>query len=664
VAFNTATGTLFISDDDQRMVFEVDPVTLEVLSSFSTIDSGCWDAEDIAFDPATGNLFIAGGASKLICEVTFDGIFVSSFNVPEINDPEGIAFDSVSGNLFITSSNHIFEVTRGGVLVRVIDILRPFGVTVLKAITFAPSSDPDDDPTILNLYVADYGADGVSDGRIYEISLLELPDQQRPDLAETLVSNPPESATQGDSFTVTDTVLNQGTAPAGTSTTRYYLSLDTLWNSGDKLLTGSRAVPGLAPGEASSGTVTVTIPSATLPGIYFLLACADDLKVLLESNENNNCRASETQVEVKTPDLVETAVSNPPESATSGGSLTVTDTVLNQGNAPAGASTTRYYLSLDTLRNSVDKRLTGSRAVPGLAPGEASTGTVSVTIPSTTPAGIYFLLACADDMKVVGESNENNNCRASQTQVEVKTLDLVETAVSNPPESATSGGSFTVTDTVLNQGNAPAGASTTRYYLSLDTLRNSVDTQLTGSRAVPGLAPGEASTGTVTVTIPSATPAGIYFLLACADDMKVVPESNENNNCRASQTQVEVKTPDLVETAVSNPPESATAGGSLTVTDTVLNQGNAPAGTSTTRYYLSLDTLLNSGDKRLTGSRAVPGLAPGEASTGTVTVTIPSTTLPGTYFLLACADDKKVVAESNEKNNCLASATQVTVGNQ
>ena len=64
------------------------------------------------------------------------------------------------------------------------------------------------------------------------------------------------------------------------------------------------------------------------------------------------------------------------------------------------------------------------------------------------------------------------------------------------------------------------------------------------------------------------------------------------------------------------------------------------------------------------GSRGVPGLAPGEASTGTVIVIIPSTTLARTYFLLACADDTKVVKESNENNNCRASATQVTVGNQ
>jgi hypothetical protein len=39
------------------------------------------------------------------------------------------------------------------------------------------------------------------------------------------------------------------------------------------------------------------------------------------------------------------------------------------------------------------------------------------------------------------------------------------------------------------------------------------------------------STGTVTVTIPSSTPLNTYFLLACADDLNVMAESNESNNC-------------------------------------------------------------------------------------------------------------------------------------
>jgi uncharacterized repeat protein (TIGR03803 family) len=54
----------------------------------------------------------------------------------------------------------------------------------------------------------------------------------------------------------------------------------------------------------------------------------------------------------------------------------------------------------------------------------------------------------------------------------------------------------------------------------------------------------------------------------------------------------------------------------------------------------------------------------GAASTGTVTVAVPGATAPGTYYLLACADDTKQVAESNENNNCTASSGTVVVSNE
>jgi hypothetical protein len=41
----------------------------------------------------------------------------------------------------------------------------------VKDLELAPSSDPNDDPNMLNLYVADYGASHVSDGRMIEIDL-------------------------------------------------------------------------------------------------------------------------------------------------------------------------------------------------------------------------------------------------------------------------------------------------------------------------------------------------------------------------------------------------------------------------------------------------------------------------------------------------------------
>ncbi len=365
------------------------------------------------------------------------------------------------------------------------------------------------------------------------------------------------------------------------------------------------------------------------------------------------------------PDLVETSVSNPPANAVLGDKFDITDTVKNQGVGTGGPSTTRYYLSLDAVKSSTDKVLTGTRAVPGLLASGTSTGTVTVTIPASIVSKPYFLLACADDLKKVSESNENNNCIASQTKVQVTGPDLMETAVNNPPASAVLGDKFPVTDTTTNTGDAAAGPSTTRYYLSLDKVKNSGDKVLTGSRAVPSLVPGDTSTGTVMVTIPAGLPSNTYYLLACADDAKKVAESNENNNCIASLLPISVTGPDLVETSVSDPPASAPRSSSFAVTDCTKNlmpPADAAAGINTTRYYLSLDKVKNSGDKALTGIRTLLGLQPGEESCGTVTVTVPSNTLIGTYYLLSCADDLKKVAEKDENNNCRSSTTQVTVG--
>jgi subtilase family serine protease len=483
-----------------------------------------------------------------------------------------------------------------------------------------------------------------------------------PDLVETSVTNPPAAALPGSTFPVTDTARNQGPVSAASSTTRYFLSLDTTKDAADKLLTGTRAVPALASGASSTGTVTVTIPSTTALGSYFLLACADDLSRVAEADESNNCRASALRAQVTRPDLIETAVTDPPAVALPGGVFSLTDTVRNQGPVSSGASTTHYFLSLDASKSSGDRLLSGSRSVPSLASGASSTGTLNVTIPSNTSLGTYFLLACADDNASVIETDETNNCRVSLSQVNVARPDLVVTSVADPPAALLPGGSFPSTDTVQNKGPAPAGTSTTRYYLSLDTSRSSGDKLLTGNRAAPVLASGAASTATVTVTIPSNTSLGDYFLLACADDTTGVIETNEANNCTASTSRVRVTRPDLVETALSEPPASAARGTSFSVTDTVQNQAPVAAGTSTTRYYLSLDSLRNSGDIVLAGTRAVPALASAAASTGTVNVTIPSTITAANYFLLACADDPASVIETSETNNCKASTTRVAVG--
>jgi hypothetical protein len=258
--------------------------------------------------------------------------------------------------------------------------------------------------------------------RLVNQVLLIGPASPGPDLVETTVSNPPAAVTLKDKFTVTDTVENVGTGPAGASTTRYYLSTDGVQKT-TRLGGGGRSVPGLNSGSSSSGSDIVTVPVSTKPRSYFLLACADDRKVVLEDDEGNNCRASASQVEVRAADLIVTAVSDPPASASVGSSFSASDTTKNNGNWPAGSSTTRYFLSLDTKKSSGDVRV-GSRIVPSLGPGDSSTNTVTATIPTSTSPNKYFLLACADALKKVVEGNaaktgEKNNCLASTGKIDV-----------------------------------------------------------------------------------------------------------------------------------------------------------------------------------------------------------------------------------------------------
>ena len=103
---------------------------------------------------------------------------------------------------------------------------------------------------------------------------------------------------------------------------------------------------------------------------------------------------------------------------------------------------TSYYLSSDTIKGSGDILLTGSRSVPSLGMNETNSGILTVTIPSGTGSGSYYLLACADDTNVVGESDENNNCLASVSKVSV--VSIISVTSPNGGETLTAGSAQTI----------------------------------------------------------------------------------------------------------------------------------------------------------------------------------------------------------------------------
>jgi len=186
LAYASASGHLFISDDDKNTVFEVDAANPGVkLASFS-VSSYAPDAEDIGYDPATNHLFVMEGGTgnvnpHTIFETTTSGTRIQSLVLPStISDPEAIAYDAANKLFYVAggSSPDIFVVSRDGkTIVDTITVLEgltnPISGTRVhpKGLTLAPSSNPNDDPSTTSLWVADYGRDQVMDGRLFEIQL-------------------------------------------------------------------------------------------------------------------------------------------------------------------------------------------------------------------------------------------------------------------------------------------------------------------------------------------------------------------------------------------------------------------------------------------------------------------------------------------------------------
>ena len=454
---------------------------------------------------------------------------------------------------------------------------------------------------------------------------------------------------------------NLGNSGAANSKVRYYVSTDSTKSAGDVRLGGTRAVPLLGPGAQSQGTVSVSVPSTVPAGAYTVFACADDLLAVAEADDANNCSAAPVPLQVALPDLIATGVSGIPVAVAPGAIVPVGVTVQNQGATGAGASTTRFYLSLDTSKSAGDVLLSPAKAISPLAAGMDVSPTTNVTVPTPMTVGTYYMLACADDTLNVAESQETNNCAASAGTTVIARPDLVTTAVGTPPAAAAPGTGFSVTASVRNSSPVTAGASKLRFYLSTDIVKSGNDLLMTGAKSIAALGPGASVNVNAAVTVPASASPATFYLLACADDEMKVAESDESN-CLAAATTVSITRPDLLLTAVGNPPATAAPGLSFTVTETVHNNSSqVGAPSSSGRYYLSLDTVKDASDVVMTGTVSAPAIASGASSNATRTLTPPVTTALGTYRLIGCADDPGKVAELDETNNCRVATNSMVV---
>ena len=339
------------------------------------------------------------------------------------------------------------------------------------------------------------------------------------------------------------------------------------------------------------------------------------------------------------PDLIVYTLSTP-ANVVAGSIIPVQDTTKNLGPGNAPASKTAFYLSLNTTWDVSDQYL-GERTVSALPFGAVESATTPIELPAAMAPGTYYVIARADWTGAVDEQKETNNTKSDSTKAGP---DLTVSALA-APQTAIPGEPINVTDTTRNLGASSADASTTAFFLSTNTTLDGGDVPL-GSRPVGVLSGLATDAVTTTLTIPAATAAGRYYVLAQSDSAGTVAEYLETNNVKASG-QIKIGA-DLSLTAISAPVDVA-AGQAIDVSDTTANIGTAEAPATVTRFYWSVNAALDGSDT-LIGMRPVGELEPGAFSAGTVSVTVPSVAT-GSYYLFASADDTHQLSEMIETNN-------------
>lgn len=183
-----------------------------------------------------------------------------------------------------------------------------------------------------------------------------------------------------------------------------------------------------------------------------------------------------------------------------------------------------------------------------------------------------------------------------------------------------------------------------------------------GTVTAPGIACGPscstAVTSGTTVTLTAAPASGSAFgsWSGCASVSGSACTVTVNANTTVTATFVPGPRPDLRVSAITLAGATVTPGTRLRVKVLIANHGAATAGTTTTRVYLSRDAVRSVDDTVLLSAVMAPVLAAGQSVTRTVTPIVTRTTAPGTYRVIACAYDAGGVGESDDTNNCTASA--------
>jgi trimeric autotransporter adhesin len=502
------------------------------------------------------------------------------------------------------------------------------------------------------LYFADYG-NAVSEtnesNNVYSIAVTVSDPTIDLSIQSPYVSL--TTITKGSSASVSCYIFNGGNSQSTSSNAGYYLSSDALYDASDVFLSSSSGTT-LSPSSSSYRSATITIPVATASGSYYILYFADYSGAVSETSETNNVNYLAVTVVDPTIDLLTQTLYVGSTTIIKGNSASVSCYIYNGGNSMASSSNVGYYLSSDAIFDASDIFLS-STAGTTLGSLASSYRSSTITIPAGTASGSYYILYFADYSGAVIETNETNNVSSLLITVTDPSIDLIIQTPAATPVSIVAGGATSASAYIYNQGTSSAASSNIGYYLSSDAVYDASDVYL-GANTGTSLSSGSSSYRVTSLTIPAGTVVGNYYLLFFADYSAAVIETNEANNVSSVAITVVASSIDLIMQSQSASPATLNAGGSLTATSYIYNQGNTSAASSNVGYYLSTNTIWDVSDIYL-GSYSGGALASLTSSYRSTTLTIPAGTANGNYYILFYADYSGAVSESNESNNVISS---------
>lgn len=421
------------------------------------------------------------------------------------------------------------------------------------------------------LCIADSNNDIAETNESNNVASQQITVLPKPDLFIVSVTANPGYVFEGETTSVSFTTVGAYNT-SGPSTTKLYLSSDNSFDDQTDIFLTHHDFGTINPNDALEITKDITIPVGTPSGLNYILCITDANSEVDESYEDNNVYYEEIYVNEPAPP--EFTIIKGCEK----GKITVSSThsglktfVLSYGNYCGQAVNSETIdAKTYTFTDLPDGTYTASIQMNGSTSGcseeielvNYEKPVVSVTVNDnslTVSSGLttYQTFYLSDDNcnTFIDSYSENTNTHTfsdlgngtytcylleqdhycysecSEEYVIVNKPDLYVTNVSANPEYIVGGESCTLTFELGNGSNlGPAGASTTKIYLSSD---NQVDTEediLLDTEICSGVQPREEIPYTKELDIPENLDQGTWYLIIEADVNNDLEEGQETNN--------------------------------------------------------------------------------------------------------------------------------------